>query len=146
MAQVSPLRVRLASRPVTSGLLPAPEGSVSEITEQYVKKFGNPSPGSRMIQLAAWHRRHLMLLVGAGQVVRSILGLPSRAESHLFYMLIASYVGNIFSSHPALSLVCSFTGSQDCCYMGIVTPSLKMAKAQSGNGRSIISIYHFQLK
>ena len=48
MAQVSPLRVRLASRPVTSGLLPAPEGSVSEITEQYVKKFGNPSPGSRV--------------------------------------------------------------------------------------------------
>jgi hypothetical protein len=30
------------------GLLPAPKGGVSDITEQYVKKFGNPPPGSRV--------------------------------------------------------------------------------------------------
>ena len=30
------------------GLLPAPDGSESYITEIYVKKFGNPPPGSRV--------------------------------------------------------------------------------------------------
>jgi len=30
------------------GLLPAPKGGVSDITELYVKKFGNPPPGSRV--------------------------------------------------------------------------------------------------
>jgi hypothetical protein len=30
------------------GLLPAPKGGFSDITELYVKKFGNPPPGSRV--------------------------------------------------------------------------------------------------
>ena len=30
------------------GLLPARKGNESDITEQYVKKFGNPPPGSRV--------------------------------------------------------------------------------------------------
>ena len=30
------------------GLLPAPDGGQSDITEQYIKKFGNPPPGSRV--------------------------------------------------------------------------------------------------
>ena len=31
------------------GLLPPPKGGVSNITEQYVKKYGNPPPGSRVL-------------------------------------------------------------------------------------------------
>ena len=30
------------------GLLPAPDGGMCDITELYVKKFGNPPPGSRV--------------------------------------------------------------------------------------------------
>ena len=48
MAQAHRLRVHRASRPATCVLLPAPEGGVSDITEQYVKEFGNPPPGSRV--------------------------------------------------------------------------------------------------
>jgi hypothetical protein len=41
-------RWRKCRKPVYLGLLPAPEGGVSDITETYVRRFGEPKTGERV--------------------------------------------------------------------------------------------------